>query len=328
MLATLKSRLADWFIQPRVPEAGTVELTWRRVYILPTRHGWVFAAVLVMMLLGAINYNLSLGFVLTFLLTAMAFNGMLFTFRNLARLRVTGGRARAVFAGGSAQFTLNLANPGDQPRHAIGLSLDKRGRIDAQFADVSAHGVAQIGVAIPAEQRGRLRPGRLTLFTRFPLGLYYAWSYVQPDMHCIVYPRPAPEGLPLPPAEATPGIGGAHGQGQEDFAGLRPYHTGDSPRHVAWKTAARGQGLYTKQFTGQAASEIWLAWDQLPPRMHTEEKLSRMTRWVLDADAQRLHYGLRLPGATLSMSSGDVHRERCLEALALHDLPAKSVSHG
>jgi uncharacterized protein (DUF58 family) len=78
--------------------------------------------------------------------------------------------------------------------------------------------------------------------------------------------------------------------------------------------------LYTKQFTGQAASEIWLAWDQLPPRMDTEEKLSRLTRWVLDADAQRLHYGLRLPGIVMPIAGGDAQRERCLEALALHDL--------
>ena len=319
-VAALKNRFFDWFIQPRAPEAGVIELVQRRVYILPTRQGAIFAAVLLMMLLGAINYNLSLGFVLTFLLTAMAFNGMLFTFRNLARLHVSGGRTHAVFAGGSAQFTLNLANPGENARHSIGLSRDRDGRMDAEFTDVAAGATAQISVMVPTERRGKLRPGRLTLFTRFPLGLYYAWSYVQPDMHCIVYPRPARAGLPLPSAEATHGAGAVHGQGQEDFAGLRPYHLGDPPRHIAWKVAARGQGLYTKQFSGQAVNEIWLAWDQLPPRMDTEEKLSRLTRWVLDADSLRLNYGLRLPGLILPMASGDVHRERCLEALALFDV--------
>lgn len=321
-VAALKNRFFDWFVQPRAPETGVIVLVQRRVYILPTRQGMLFAGVLLMMLLGAINYALSLGFVLTFLLMALAFNAMLFTFRNLARLQVTGGRAPAVFAGAAARFTLNLTNPGDNARYAIGISRDKRGRTDNTFADVPAHATVPISVAVPALQRGRLQPGRLTLFTRFPLGLYYAWSYMQPDLFAIVYPRPAPAGLPLPAAEAAQGIGASHGQGQEDFAGLRPYHPGDPPRHIAWKAAARGQGLYTKQFTGQAASEIWLAWDQLPPRMDTEEKLSQLTRWVLDADAQRLHYGLRLPGNVVPMAGGDTHRERCLEALALHDLPA------
>lgn len=322
MPASLKSRLADWFIAPRAPETGVIVLVQRRVYILPTRLGLVFAVLLLMMLLGAINYSLSLGFVLTFLLVSMAFNGMLLTFRNLARLHVTGGRAPAVFAGNNARFTLNLANPAAYPRFSIGLSLDKHGPADAEFADVPANAPAQISVAVPAARRGRLRPDRLTLFTRFPLGLYYAWSYVQLDIHCIVYPRPSPSGQPLPPVEAAQGIGASHGQGQEDFAGLRPYHLGDPPRHIAWKAAARGQGLHTKQFTGQAASEIWLAWDQLPPRMAQEEKLSRLTRWVLDADAQQLHYGLRLPDAVIAMGGGDTQRDRCLEALALFELPA------
>jgi uncharacterized protein (DUF58 family) len=321
-VATLKNRFFDWFVQPRTLETGVIVLVQRRVYILPTRQGVLFAGVLLMMLLGAINYALSLGFVLTFLLVALAFNAMLFTFRNLARLQVTGGRAAPVFAGGDAKFTLNLSNPGRHARHAIGLSLNRRGNAVAEFTDVPANATVTISVAVPAARRGRLRPGRLTLFTRFPLGLYYAWSYVQPDIFVIVYPRPAPSGLPLPPAEAAQGVGASHGKGQEDFAGLRPYHPGDPPRHIAWKAAARGQGLYTKQFTGQAASEIWLAWDQLPPRMDTEEKLSQLTRWVLDADAQRLHYGLRLPGNVVPLAGGDTHRERCLEALALHDFAA------
>ena len=89
VFTALKSRLADWFIRPRARESGVIVLAQRRVYILPTRHGMVFAIVLLMMLLGAINYGLSLGFVLTFLLVAMAFNGMLYTFRNLVRLQVT-----------------------------------------------------------------------------------------------------------------------------------------------------------------------------------------------------------------------------------------------
>jgi len=319
-IASLKTRVTDWFAQPRAAESGVIELVQRRVYILPTKQGLLFGGVLLMMMMGAINYALSLGFVLTFLLVSLAFNAMLFTFRNLARLQVTGGRAPSVFAGSHAKFTLNLTNRGSHPRHAIGLSLNRRGDAAAEFVDVPADATVTIAVAVPAARRGRLRPGRLTLFTRFPLGLYHAWSYVRPDMFCIVYPRPAPPGQPLPASESAQGVGASHGTGQEDFAGLRPYHPGDPPRHIAWKAAARGQGLYTKQFSGQAASEVWLAWDRLPPRMDTEEKLSQLARWVLDADAARLNYGLRLPGTTVAMASGDAHRERCLEALALHDL--------
>ncbi len=324
--ATLKSRFTDWIFQPRGPESGAVVLVQRRVFILPTQHGMVFAVVLVMMLLGAINYTLSLGFVLTFLLVALAFNAMLYTFRNLARLSVTAGRTQPVFAGEAAQFSLNLTNSGDHPRYAIGLARERRARgnsddsDNSDYADVPAGATAQLNISIPSERRGRLYPGRLTVFTRYPLGLYYAWSYVHPDVSCIVYPRPAPVGLPLPSAESATGSGLSRGTGEDDFAGLRAYRPGDPPRHIAWKAAARGQGLLTKQFSGEAAREVCLAWAQLPPRMDIEEKLSCLTRWVLDAHAQNLSYGLRLPGMELPMSSGEAQRVRCLEALALFEL--------
>ena len=324
MLAALKTRLTDWLFQPRTPESGAIVLVQRRVYILPTRHGLLFALVLVMMLLGAINYTLSLGFVLTFLLVAMAFNAMLYTFRNLARLSVTAARTQPVFAGEDARFTLNLSNPGDFTRYAIGISRQRRARAgDAgnNYVDVPAGASAQITVRIASASRGLLQAGRLTLFTQFPLGLYYAWSYVHPDVVCIIYPRPAPTGLPLPPAEPAAGTGALHGQGQEDFSGLRAYRPGDPPRQIAWKAAARGQGLLTKQFTGQASSEVWLSWEYLPPRLGVEEKISCLTRWVLDAHAQRLSYGLRLPDVELPMASGEAQRERCLEALALFKYP-------
>lgn len=321
MFATLKQHAAHWFNRPREPESGAVVLVQQRVYILPTRHGLLFAGVLLMMLLGVINYALSLGFVLTFLLAALLFNSMLFTFRNLAQLSVTGGRSEAVFAGGTARFTLHLSNTSARARHAIGLTLARERQDEACYCDVDAGASATLTIGIKAPRRGRLRPGRLTLFTRFPLGLYHAWSYVRPDIHCMVYPRPAPPGEALPLAQAAAGAGAAHGQGQDDFTGLRNWHRGDPPRHVAWKAAARGQGLHTKQFSGNAAPEVWLDWDLLPQRLSIEQRLSLLARQVIDADATRLAYGLRLPGVMLPLASGAAQMTRCLEALALFELP-------
>jgi uncharacterized protein (DUF58 family) len=314
MFSVLKTRFSDWIFQPRAPESGAIVLVQRRVFILPTRQGLVFALVLMTMLLGAINYTLSLGFILGFLLTALAFNAMFYPFANLARLSISAGRTAPVFAGDTALFTLNLSNPGQRHRYAIGLCRERGARNGeaVEFADVG----------IPSERRGALRPGRVTLYTEFPLGLYHAWSYVNPDASCIVYPRPAPKGSPFPAVEAVTGSGPSRGAGQDDFAGLRAYHTGDPPRHVAWKAAARGQGLLTKQFSGEAAPEVWLSWTQLPQRMDVEEKLSWLTRWVLDADTLHVSYGLRLPGVELPMGRGEMQRQRCLEALALFELPS------
>ncbi len=313
MYAALKNRLYGWLFRPRGAETGPIVLVQRRVFILPTRQGMTFAAVLLLMLTGSVNYNLSLGYVLTFLLGAMGINAMLHTFRNLARLRLSAGRVQPVFAGDTAHFAIYLDNAGAADRYSIGLTHNKK---DAVFTDVPAQHAEFLGIGIPAPRRGLLRPGRLTLFTRYPLGLYHAWAYFEPDMQCVVYPRPAPPGLALPPALSGAGQGTEYGQGQEDFLGLRPYHPGDSPRHIDWKAAARGQGLLTKQFSGRADSELWLSWELLPERMEVEEKLSRLARWVLDAHASGMAFGLRLPGKTIAIASGDAQREHCLEALA------------
>jgi len=316
MYAALKNRLFDWLFQLRGPEAGVIVLVQRRVFILPTRQGLVFALVLMTMIIGSINYTLGLGFILAFLLVALGVNAMIYTFRNLAHLKVTRGRAQPVFAGDSAHFAVHIENSGGSSRHAIGLTQDRK---HAVFVDVPAHATTPVALGIPALRRGILRPGRLTLFTRYPLGLYYAWAYLELDLQCIVYPRPADPGLPLPAAATSAGAGAERGSGQEDFSGLRQYHAGDSPRHVAWKAAARDQGLLTKQFSGRAETELWLDWAQLPPQLGVEDRLAHLARWVVDAHAAGLSYGLRLPGETVDMATGDAQRERCLEALALYE---------
>src|SRR5688572_15207864 len=291
MYAALKTRFSNWLFQPRGAE-GNIVLVQRRIFILPSRHGVVFVCALVMMLIGSINYNLSLGFVLTFLLGALGVNAILHTYRNLARLEISPGRAQPVFAGDDARFTLVLKNPGALDRFAIGITRDRK---DEVYADVPARQTVTAVVAVPAPRRGVLVPGRLTLFTHYPLGLCYAWAYAEPDMRCLVYHKPEEVRVPIPRPALHTGTGVDYGSGQEDFAGLRSYHPGDSPQHIAWKAAARGQGLMTKQFSGRADAELWLDWHTLPATLDVEARLSRLARWVIDAHAEGLSCGLRLP---------------------------------
>lgn len=315
MQAILKS-LSTWLFQLRGPQQGEIVLVQRRIFILPTRAGLLFAFVLLLMLTGSINYSLSLGFILTFLLASLGISAMLHTFRNLAGLHVTAARAAPVFAGQTARFGVCLHNPTPTDRYSVALT---HGKGDPESVDIPAEQAVIASAAVPALRRGILRPGRMTLSTRFPIGIYNAWSYIELDMHCVVYPRPAPPGLALPPLNSSGGEGGGSAQGREDFAGLRQYHPGDSPRHIAWKAAARDQGLLTKQFSGHAAAELWLTLDLLPPTLDLEEKLSRLARWVLDAYANGHAFGLKLPRASVPLGTGEAHRERCLEALALCD---------
>ena len=310
----LRSHLDRWLFQLRGTETGSIMLVQRRIFILPSRHGVIYVGALLLMLIGAVNYNLSLGFVLTFLLTALGVNSILHTFRNLARLKISPGRVPPAYAGDHAHFTLIIDNPGTLDRYSVGVTRDGK---DAVYADIPARQAATVSIAVPAPRRGILLPGRLTLYTRYPLGLCHAWAYVEPDVRCLVYPRPEAGHVSLPLPDAHAGMGASHGSGQEDFSGLRSYHPGDSPRHIAWKAAARGQGLFTKQFSGRAATELWLDWQATPDALGVEGRLSRLARWVIDAHAAGLSFGLRLPGITLPPAPGNAQHDRCLEALAL-----------
>ena len=312
-------RLANWFYGFTPPERGAVLLRHRRVYIVPARLGWMFAGTLAILLLGSINYSLSLGFALTFVLAGMGLAGMVHTARNLALLSVSSGRAEAVFAGEAAQFRLYLDNRARFDRPAI---LARHVASGAQtVVDLSARSVGEAVLAVPAPRRGRQALGRVMLETRFPLGLFRAWSYVESDVQCIVYPRP--EKSPLPPMSADDAAGAARAQarGNDDFSGLRAYQLSDSPRHVAWKAAARSGDMLTKQFTGEAAAELWLDWQGLPAALGTEERLSRLAGWVLAAERSGARYGLRVPGTEIAAARGEAHRTACLQALALFETP-------
>jgi uncharacterized protein (DUF58 family) len=316
---TLNERFVAWALRVRPPEPVPVVLTQRRVYVLPTRAGLLYAVSLVVMLIGAINYNLSLGYALVFLLAGLGVTTILHTFRNLAGISLTVGACTPVFAGETARFPLVLHNPDNRPRRLLHLFLPDQ---PATTIDVPAAGNARALLALPAQRRGWLTMPRATLETVWPLGLVRTWSYTAPVLACLVYPRPA---TAVPPAPTFAGMEGGRlpgDAGDEDFAGLRRHQASDPPHHVAWKTAAR-QGpqaaLQTKQFAGTAAQALWFDWATLPPGMDVETRLSVLARWVLDAEEAGLSWGLRLPGHEIPQAHGPDHTHACLKALALHE---------
>lgn len=312
-IATLFPMLAQ-LLHGRGAEAGPIVLDRRRIYILPTRHGMLFGVFLLAMLIGSINYSLSLGYVLTFLLGGVALVGILHTYRNLQGIRLANGGASPAFAGDEAGFHLEVEAPA--PRFALQL----RWR-DAEPVSFDVDGPQRVTVRVPTTRRGRLRPGRFTLFSVYPLGLFRAWSHVQFDQSVIVYPRPADSPLDLPAVGDT-GTRPGRQDGSEDFTGLRAWQPGDSPRQVAWKVAARTGLLATKRFSDAEGGILLLDWDQLPG-LEVEARLAQLARGVIDAEQANLRYGLHLPGIEIAPGNGAPHRQHCLEALALFGLGEK-----
>jgi len=311
-------RIGDWILPPKGPEAGPVELTQRRVYILPTRAGLLFGLTMVLMLIGSINYSLSLGYGLTFLLIGTGVVSMLHTWRNLAHVRLRPGKSSPVFAGDRARFVVLVSNPGRVRRVSLAIQF---GGGEPLFLDVEPGSEVEARVRLPAMRRGLFRPGRFRVFTVYPLGLFYAWANVDLELACLVYPAPESGVVPLPEQQAATGEGAALGKGEEDFAGLRNYHPGDSTRRIAWKAAARTDAFVTKLFAGSAGAEMWLDFAHTPERLGLEGRLSRLARWVVDAQTSGFRYGLRVPGKQIGLGTGGSHRAQCLEVLALYANP-------
>lgn len=319
--AGLRARLQRWLFRVGGPEAAPIRLGQRRIFVLPTRFGLALGLTLLTMLLASINYALGLGFALTFLIGGIAWISIHHAFRNLVDLTVAPGRSEAVFCGEPARFGIVLGNPALRAR--VGLEMWPSATPAARTApfDIPAAGGTTQAIAVATTTRGWLPLPRLTLETRHPLGLIRAWSLFQPDQRCLVYPAPE-SGAPPPPFgdDGRPGAVG-RGRGRDDFAGLRHHQPADSPRHVAWKTVARGGPWRTKEFDGAGSLSVWLDWHHLPAALGTEARLARLARWIVDADGLGIAFGLRLPGREFPPARGGAHRHTCLAALALFGMP-------
>ena len=318
---SLREKFAIWALRARPPEPVPVVLTQRRVYVLPTRGGLLYALSLLVLLIGAINYNLSLGYGLVFLLGGLGIVAILHTFRNLAGISITVGAPAPVFVGDMARLPLILHNADQRERRLLRHTLPGQPAADIVTVDVPPQGSARALLPLSAQRRGWLALPRVTIDTVWPLGLVRTWSYAAPALACLVYPRPADAVMPELTFAGMQGGRLPSDSGDEDFAGLRRHQPSDPPHHVAWKTAARlgpDAALQTKQFSGTAAQALWFDWARLPAALNVETRLSILTRWVLDAEEAGLSWGLRLPGGEIPQAHGAAHTHACLKALALH----------
>ncbi len=326
MLVTLRHRLHEtfvrWALRVRPPEQAPIILTQRRVYVLPTRAGLAYATALGVILLGAMNYNLSLGHALVFLLAGLGIVAILHTFRNLVHIALRPGRCEPVFAGSPAQFALILENRRADMRTSLRLSIGDQEPVEV---DIDARASRVATLAVPTARRGWLPMPRVTIETTWPLGLVRAWSYAVPELDCLVYPAPAAKAPPLPWSGDSARGTTRDGRGADDFSGLRRHQVADAPRHVAWKAVARQQDgpLLTKLFAGASAQQIWLDWNTLSEIADGEQRLSILARWMLDADAAGLAWGLRLPALQFGPDNGPAQLAAGLRALALHDHGAR-----
>ena len=313
-----KAHFRRWW-QNRLPFTDTWQLGQRNIYILPTRAGFTFLLTLVVMLLASINYQLNLGYALTFLLCGAGLVSMHLTHGSLRGLTLHLRPPAPVFAGDPALLEVVVTNPGRQ-RHGLALRFEQRrpgGRNAFAWCDVPAQGQASVHLAITPERRGWHPVPTMVMETVFPFGLFRAWTVWRPAARVLAWPRPEQPAPTLPQSSSTPDNErpAQRGRGGE-LDGVRPWRRGDTMRQVVWKKVARSGELVSRETAGTAQRELWLEWQQTAGA-DTEQRLSRLTAWVMLAEREGIDCGLRLPGRELPPGQGDMHRRSALEALAL-----------
>lgn len=307
-------RRIDYWVERHSPTSrDSILLHHRRLYILPTRFGYLFAVMLFVLFLAAINYQNSMAFVLTFMLTALSVVSLWYTHRNLLNLAIKLQTPRAVFQQESCDFIFELSNANNSTRYAVGLQYDQETPV---YLTVPPEGSAEAKLSLPTSRRGQFKPKGITIFTRYPTGLFHAWGWLRFEVAILVYPKPVTRAvLQQTLAQQYHGKATTSTVEGDDFAGLREHREGESLRHISWKAYAQGKGLLTKTFQGHAQPSLWIDWSAIT-RGSLEERLSYMTALVLLAESDNLKYGLKLPGTTVEQRTGLAHRQACLTALA------------
>lgn len=320
MVTSLQQRWRDLYrqwLRRRIPPSPTVVLDQRRIFILPSAYGLLFLGVSAALFIAGINYENNLILAMSFFLVSLFVVGILHTFRNLAGVTLQAGGMRPGFAGASGALEVRLI-PGGRKGH-FSLWLSWPGSPDKEIS-VAPDQQQAVWLDVMLPRRGKVRPERLRIESRYPLGFFRAWSLVDLDHWCLAWPRPVASAS-CPAAGGDEDLG-EHDRlhGNEDFQGLRGYVAGDSLRAIDWKSLARGRGLNTKMFVDPSEGRLWLEWDRLSG-VDVETRLSQLCWWVLELERENNPYGLRMPGEELAPAVGPEQRQHALQMLALYGVP-------
>ncbi len=291
--ARVRTRFRAWW-QARLPRTDTLLLTQRNIYILPTRAGLLFAGTLLLLLVASINYQLNLGYLLTFVLAGSGIVSMHLTHATLRGLTLHLHPVDAVHAGDAALLELTLTTP-RAARWGIGLRVEAAPRPPAP------------GPTFPKAGKRRARELRARS-ARPP-------RRADADRRDALPARPVSRLGGLAAGVATDRLSGARAAGPAvargqrliggpaqarrsegaDFEGIRGYRRGDPLKLVVWKKAARafetGGELVSRDSSSSAHWQLWLAWQHCAG-LADEERLSRLAAWVLAAHRAGATYGL------------------------------------
>ncbi len=307
----IASQFGSW-LDRRIPPEARVLLTQRNIFIFPTRTAVAFAVLLLLLMMGAINYQNSLIYGVAFLLGSLFLVTILHTFRNLSGLTLELLDSRPGYVGDDIEFNLRISRGAGKARHGIQVGWPQSIK---QWVEMQDQDVVAVKLFSTGRERGWYNPGRLLVETRYPLGLLRAWTWVDLNARALVYPKPEFTELPDPVQGQRDDGQLVDHQGSDDFSALRDYQPGDPVKHILWRRYARSDDLVLKEYSGFVEPRAWFEYERASGNV--EQRLSILTGWVLQAKQRDQEFGLRLPGRVIEPGLGEAHAAIALEALAL-----------
>lgn len=292
------------------PEDLPLQINWRRIFILPTKPGLFFGFITFLMLIASLNFNNNMGLMMTFLLVGLSQVALHKVFFNLRKLIIQRVTAKPVFLGQKAVYSIYLT--ASEKKYDICIEKDKKHNC---LIELPAEKSRQITCQLDSIERGWLVCGKIKIFTSYPFGLFFAWIWTNLDAKCLVYPKPEENPPPLPINNHSEGITSVITHG-DDFHGLKPFYTGDSMRLIAWKKTAQIGELISREFQQTQGEKLLLDYSHIQ-LADTEQKLCRLTAWVLLSYQQQLDFCLKLPTFDSGYGYSSEHQLNCLKALAL-----------
>jgi uncharacterized protein (DUF58 family) len=315
--AAVAARMRRWARARQGEDNPPLILHSRRIYILPTNTGIVATALLFVMLIAGMNYSNSLALFLCFMLSGVALVSMHECHRTLSGLKLLRAEVENCFAGQHGELLLHFENADRRARVAIQVRCAPCDSVSFQLQPSATR---TIRLPYEAGKRGPQPIDRLELSTQAPIGLFRAWTWLHLPLEALIYPAPGGSRA-LPPPRGRPRIGQQtlRRQGEEEWAWLRPFQMSDPPRSVAWKAYARGAPLLVAHYDCPAGTQRVLDLESLRA-LPLEQKLSQLTRWVLDCERRGESYALQLQSLMIDAGHGLAQRRACLEALARYGL--------
>ena len=289
--------------------------TKNRVYIIPTRFGLTLSFIIIILLLTTAALGVPKGNILVIILVTITIMAMFMTHSNLEGITISVPNDCYSQEDQNCEVKLIVYNSSSTPKFSISISGDPR-NLDSKkdFIGLLKEHSTKGSLLEYFEQNCGLYPiNKIKISTVYPLGLFYAWKWIEVDHEMIFYPKP--EGDPF---IGTSGRekGNHHGAlpDQQDFSGFRTFRKGDSQKHINWKALAKGHPLMVKEFNDGSGGQFLFRWEDTN-HIYEKNRAAQLSLWIHNAHRHGDDYGIILPNYKSNVAGGEAHFYKSLKEL-------------